>query len=581
MSFSRRSFLRSLAGGSLILPSIQQLRGSSETLFSPDPAQFELGFDFMDVARSVGLNFRNYYGGEKSKRYILEANGCGVAFFDYDNDGWLDILLLNGSRVEGFPAGQQPTNRLLHNNRDGSFTDRTEKAGLIRHGWSQGVCIGDYDNDGYEDLFLTYWGQNVLYHNNGDGTFTDVTAKAGLAGKAPRWGTGCTFLDYDRDGHLDLFVSNYLDFDFKTAMDPGTNPYCFFRGLAVNCGPRGLKPESNLLYHNNGDGTFTDVSESSGITKAGPYYGLTAVAADFDNDGWPDIYVANDVTPSLLYQNNHDGTFTEVGLLAGCAYDVNGKAMSGMGVGIGDYDCDGWFDIFRTNFSEEPPTLYHNNGKAIFSEVTQKAGVARYDRLVGWGCGFADFDNDGWLDLFYCNGATYPELDRAQFEDKYLEPSVLYRNLRDGRFEDVSARAGACVTARSRGMGCAFGDFDNDGNVDILINRMNDYPSLLRCRRKNNNHWISIRAIGTKSNRSAIGARFKCFTGNHVQMDEVRSGGSFISQNDLRIHFGLGTAEKIDRIEVQWPSGHSDVLRHLSVNQSIRLWEGGKYSRVK
>jgi hypothetical protein len=452
---------------------------------------------------------------------------------------------------------------------------------LVRHGWSQGVCIGDYDNDGFEDLFVTYWGHNVLYHNNGDGTFTDVTREAGLVGEVPRWGSGCTFLDYDRDGHLDLFVSNYLHFDFKTAMDPGTNPYCSFRGLAVNCGPRGLKPETNLLFHNNGDGTFTDVSEKAGITNASPSYGLTAVAADFDNDGWPDIYVANDVTPSLFYQNNHDGTFTESGVMAGCAYDENGRAMSGMGVGVGDYDCDGWFDIFRTNFSEEPPTLYHNNGKGNFSDVTYKAGVAKYDHLVGWGCGFFDPDNDGWLDIFYCNGAVYPELERAQVEDKYLEPSVLYRNLRNGRFEDVSARVGAPITARSRSMGCAFGDFDNDGNIDILINRMNDYPSLLRCQRKNHNHWITVRAIGVKSNRSGIGARLRCVTGDHAQIDEVRSGGSHISQNDLRIHFGLGAAEKVDRIEVQWPSGHMDVLRNLSVDRSIRVWEGGKYSQVE
>jgi hypothetical protein len=581
MNFSRRSFLRSVAGGSLLLPSVGQLARAGDVQAASGIANMNLGFDFTDVARSAGLNFRNYYGGEKSKRYILEANGCGVAFFDYDNDGWLDIFLLNGSRVEGFPAGQEPTNRLLHNNRDGTFVDRTEKAGLVRHGWNQGVCIGDYDNDGFEDLFVTYWGQNVLYHNNGDGTFTDVTREAGLAGNAPHWGTGCTFLDYDRDGHLDLFVANYLSFDFKTAMDPGTNPYCFYRDLAVNCGPRGLKPETNLLFHNNGDGTFTDVSDRAGITKTGLYYGLTAVSADFDNDGWPDIFVANDVTPSLLYMNNHDGTFTETGVLAGCAYDGNGRAMSGMGVGVGDYDCDGWLDIFRTNFSEETPTLYHNDGRASFTDATYKTGVAQYDHLVGWGCGFSDFDNDGWLDIFYCNGSVYPELETAHIEDKYLEPSVLYRNLGNGRFEDVSVQAGSCITARSRSMGCAFGDFDNDGNIDILINRMNDYPSLLRCRRKNNNHWITVRLIGVKSNRSAIGARLKCVTGSHVQIDEVRSGGSFISQNDLRIHIGLGTAKKVDRIEVQWPSGHLDVLANLGVNQSIRIWEGGKHSRVE
>ncbi len=578
---SRRFFLRSFAGGALIHPSLAQIAATSKPGLAAEATPIDLGYGLVDVARSAGLNFRNYYGGEKSKRYIIEANGCGVAFFDYDNDGWLDIFLLNGSRVEGFPPGQEPSNRLLRNNRDGTFVDRTERAGLIRHGWSQGVCVGDYDNDGFEDLFVTYWGHNVLYHNNGDGTFTDVTRKAGLIGDVPRWGSGCTFLDYDRDGHLDLFVSNYLHFDFETAMDPGTNPYCSFRGLSVNCGPRGLKPETNQLFHNNGDGTFSDVSGKAGISKVSPCYGLTAVAADFDNDGWPDIFVANDVTPSLYYRNNHDGTFTEAGVMAGCAYDANGRAMSGMGVAVGDYDCDGWLDIFRTNFSEEPPTLYHNDGKANFADVTYEAGVGKYDRLVGWGCGFFDPDNDGWLDLFYCNGAVYPELRRVQLEDKYLEPSVLYRNLRNGRFEDVSAIVGASITTPSRSMGCAFGDFNNDGNVGILINRMNDTPSLLQCQRKNKNHWINIRLTGVKSNRSGIGARLRCFTGDHVQTDEVRSGGSHLSQNDLRLHFGLGSAKKVDRVEVQWPSGQMDVLRNLSVDQSIRIWEGGRFAQMK
>jgi hypothetical protein len=569
-----------LGGGAILLPFGRPFAGAGGEPSASPSVQDDLGYSFADVARPAGLNFRNYYGGEKSKRYIIEANGCGIAFFDYDNDGWLDIFLLNGSRLEGFPPGQEPTNHLLQNNRDGTFADVTEKAGLVRHGWAQGVCIGDYDNDGFEDLFVTYWGENVLYHNNGDGTFTNVTRETGLAGGPPRWSTGCSFLDYDRDGHLDLFVSNYLVFDLKTARDPGTNPYCIYRALAVNCGPRGLEPETNLLFHNNGNGTFTDVSEKAGITKAGPDYGLTALAADFDNDGWPDIYVANDVTPSLLYQNNHDGTFTDIAVMAGCAYDDNGQAMSGMGVAAGDYDCDGWLDILRTNFSDETPVLYHNNGKAIFTDVTYQAGLAKYNRFVGWGCGFFDPDNDGWPDIFYCNGSVYPELESAQADVKYLEPRVLYRNLRNGRFEDVSARAGACITALSRNMGCAFGDFDNDGNVDILINRMNDTPSLLRCERKNHNHWIAVRVAGTKSNRSGIGTRLKCVTGDHVQIDEVRSGGSFISQNDLRVHFGLGSAEKVDLLEVQWPSGSVDILRNLPADQSIHVKEGGRYSRA-
>lgn len=564
----------------MLLPSRQARAATGIAWSAAGSAPGDLDFSFVDIAHSSGLNFRNYYGGEKTKRFIVEANGCGVAFYDYDKDGWLDIFLLTGSRLEGFPAGQEPSNRLFHNNRDGTFTDVTEKAGLIRHGWAQGVCIGDYDNDGFEDLFLTYWGQNVLYHNNGNGTFTDVTREAGLLRATPRWSTGCTFLDYDRDGYLDLFVSNYLVFDLKNAPDPGTNPYCTYRGLAVNCGPRGLPGETNQLYHNNGNGTFTEVSEKAGITNPNGYYGLTAVAGDFDNDGWPDIYVADDVTPSILYKNNHDGTFTDIALMAGCSFDANGRAMSGMGVGVGDYDCDGWLDLFRTNFSGETPTLYHNDGNAQFTDVTYAAGVGKYDRFVGWGCGFFDPDNDGWADIFYCNGSVYPELQTANQDIEYLEPRVLYRNLRNGRFEDVSALAGKCIFIPTRSMGCAFGDFDNDGDVDIVINQMNDNPSLLRCDCRSRNHWITVGMVGTKSNRSGIGCRLKCVTGNHAQIDEVRSAGSFLSQSDLRVHFGLGAAAKVDLLEVRWPSGQIDTLRNLAADQRLLVHEGGKFSQV-
>ena len=571
---SRRSLLRSFLSSALLVTpetSVPCLGLARDNLTSPDSP----GYTFVDVAEKAGLNIRNYYGGEKKKRYILEANGCGVAFFDYDNDGWLDIFLLTGSRFEGFPEGQEPTNHLLRNNRDGTFTDVTARAGLVRHGWAQGVCIGDYDNDGHDDLFVTYWGQNVLYHNNGDGTFTDVTAQAGLLSPRTRWSTGCAFVDYDRDGHLDLFVSNYLVFDPKTAPDPGTNPYCQYRGLAVNCGPKGMQGEVNTLYHNNGNGTFTDVSQVSGISEPSGYYGLGVLTGDFDNDGWPDIYVANDVTPSILYHNNHDGTFADIAVLSGCAYDENGRAMSGMGVAAGDYNCDGLLDIFRTNFSGETPTLYKNIGHSIFNDVTFEAGLGRHDRFVGWGCGFFDPDNDGWLDIFYCNGHVYPELESAGVEVRFLEPRVLYRNLGNGRFEDVSSRAGGCINVLSRNMGCAFGDFDNDGDVDILINKMNDCPSLLRCDRENRNHWIKVKLVGTRSNRSGIGSRLTCVTAGHSQIDEVRSGGSFISQNDLRVHFGLGTAEKVDSLEVRWPSGQVDIFRELAVDRIIQIEEGG------
>ena len=571
--------LKRLGGSGLLIPGSPLLSPARSKPVGRAASRFEttssgLGYTFQDVARRAGLNTRNYYGGETSKKYIIEANGCGVAFFDYDNDGWLDIFLLNGWRLDGFPSGQEPTNHLFYNNRDGTFTDVTRKAGLVRNGWGQGVCTGDYDNDGFEDLFVTYWGFNVLYHNNGDGTFTDVSRQARVAGERPRWGTGCTFVDYDRDGKLDLFVSNYLVFDLKAAPDPGTNPYCIYRGLEVNCGPRGFPGETNILYHNNGDGTFADISEKAGISQVTGNYGLGVLTGDFDNDGWPDIYVADDDTPSVLFQNQRNGTFNSAGVMAGLAFDANGRVTAGMGVAAGDYDCDGWLDIFRTNFSDETPTLYQNNRDGSFTDVTYPAGVAGRTLYVGWGCGFFDPDNDGWSDIFYCNGHVYPELARAHAGVEYREPRVLYRNLANGRFEDVSKLAGTCITAPSTSRGCAFGDFDNDGDVDIVINNMNDLPSLLRCDRASQNHWITIRVIGTKSNRSGIGARLKCVTGSHVQIDEVRSGGSYLSQNDLRVHFGLGAVKVIDRLEVRWPSGITDIVRNLPADRFIEIREG-------
>jgi enediyne biosynthesis protein E4 len=535
-----------------------------------------VGYTFTDVAAAAGLGARNYFGGEDRKKYILETTGSGAAFLDYDNDGWLDIFLVNGSRLEGFPRGQEPANHLYRNNHDGTFADVSEKSGLARHGWGQGVCAGDYDNDGLPDLFLTYWGENVLYRNEGKGTFADVTRKAGLQQTYQRWGTGCAFLDFDRDGLLDLFISNYLVFDLKNPPDPATNPYCRYRGLAVNCGPRGLQGETNLLYRNNGDGTFADVSEKAGIRKAAAYYGLGVLVGDFDNDEWPDVYVATDTTPSLLFRNNHNGTFTDIAVVAGCAYDENGKTQAGMGVTAADYDRDGWLDIFKTNFSEEMPNLYRNRGKANFHDAILQSGIGKNTRLVGWGSGFFDPDNDGWPDLFYCNGHIYPEIERAPLEVKYRQPRLLYRNLRNGRFEDVSAQVGEPITLPSTGRSCAFGDFDNDGDTDIVVNNMNDLPSLLRCDQKNPNHWIKIRLVGTRSNRSGIGARLKCVTGNLVQIDEVRSGGSFLSQNDLRVHFGLEAAERVDQLEIRWPSGQVDLFRNLPADRILTVREGEK-----
>jgi enediyne biosynthesis protein E4 len=578
---SRRQFL-GLAGMQLLssCPSVKAA-GLVDPQLMAGKTPLPLGYTIRDVAHEARLEFQHVCGGDSTKKYILETTGSGVAFVDYDNDGWLDIFLVNGSRLQAFGPGQSPTNKLFHNNRDGTFSDVTLKAGLSRSGWGQGVCIGDFDNDGNEDIFVTYWGEDVLYHNNGDGTFTDVSHRSQVAGSRTRWSTGCAFVDYDRDGYLDLFVTHYVDFSLQTAKDPGSNPYCVYRALAVNCGPRGLVGETSTLYHNNRDGTFTDVSTKAGIDGPSGYFGLGVLVADFDNDGWPDIYVASDSTPSLLFINGRDGTFREEATLRGIAFSEEGREQAGMGVAAGDFDNDGWLDILKTNFSDEAPNLYHNEGKAIFSDVTAAAGLNRKTHFVGWGCGFFDPDNDGLLDVFYCNGHVYPELERLHADTTYREPRVLYRNLGGGRFEDVSLLAGAAITTPATGRGCAFGDFNNDGRVDLVVNNQNSRPSLLTVTGQNQNHWINLHLVGTRSNRSAIGARVRCVAGPLSQIGEVRSGGSYLSQNDLRLHFGLRGQASIDLIEVHWPSGALDQWRNIPANQFLRLQEGGKFTALR
>ena len=539
----------------------------------------DLGVSFLDVARESGLNAKTIYGGEHKNKYLLETTGCGVAFYDYDNDGWLDIFLVNGSRLEGFPTGSEPTSHLFRNNRDGTFTDVTLKAGVAHSGWGQGVCVGDYDNDGWDDLFVTYFGKNVLYHNNGDGTFTDVSQKAGVAGKGTRWNTGCAFFDYDRDGHLDLFVANYIDLDLATAPLPESGP-CLYKSVMVACGPPGLQGGKNILYHNNGGGTFTDVSEASGILRANGTYGLGVLTADLDNDGWPDIYVANDSTSSVLYQNKRNGKFEDVAVEAGCALSPDGKPQAGMGIAAGDYDLDGNLDLVKTNFAGDTPSLYHNLGGGNFEDVTFTAGLGAHTQYLGWGCGFFDFDNDGWPDIFICNGHVYPEVEQVKTEAGYAQRKLLYRNLHNGRFADVSLEAGPGISEPSASRGAAFGDFDNDGDIDVIVNTVNDYPQLLRCDSKLDHNWIKVRTVGTKSNRSGIGARLLCVTQPpgeskpHRQIDEVRSGGGYFSQNDLRVHFGLGNAEKVETLEIRWPSGQVDTLKGIKGNQLIYVKEG-------
>ncbi len=584
MGSTRRQFLKSLSRSAYILP-FERLWASIRPDLARQPTlpsaadKTPLGVNFVNVAKESGLKTATIFGGEHKNKYLLETTGCGVAFYDYDNDGWLDIFFVNGSRLEAFPAGQNPTNRLFKNNRDGTFTDVTVRAGLVHSGWGQGVCIGDYDNDGYEDLFVAYFGKNVLYHNNGDGTFTDVSEKAGVAGNGKRWNSGCAFVDYDRDGKLDLFVANYIDLDLETAPAPESGP-CLYKGIMVACGPPGLTGGKNTLFHNNGDGTFTDVSKSSGILDANGTFGLGVLTADFDNDGWPDIYVANDSTASALYQNQKNGRFTDVALEAGCALNADGKPQAGMGVSAADYDLDGNLDIVKTNFAGDTPSLYHNLGAGTFEDATIPAGLGKHTQFLGWGCGFFDFDNDGWPDILICNSHVYPEVEQLSTEAGYRQRKLLYRNLRNGTFEDVSEIAGPGVSVPSASRGCAFGDFDNDGDVDFVVNCVNEAPQLIRSDTSLPSNWIKVRTIGTKSNRSGIGTRLRCVTAvsgeskPHSQIEEVRSGGGYFSQNDLRVHFGLGQAEKVDWLEIRWPSGIVDTLKDVKANQLVYVKEG-------
>jgi len=511
------------------------------------------------------------YGGIESKKYILEATGCGCAFIDYDNDGWMDLFLLSGTRLTGDPPGA--TNRLYKNNRDGTFTDITEKAGLKDVGWASGVCIGDYNNDGLEDIFCTYFGRNRLYRNNGDGTFTDVTKAAGLWSDQVRWGAGCSFLDYDRDGHLDLFVSNYVRFSFEHAPVPGENVNCNWKGVPVECGPRGLPTGKHSLYHNNGDGTFTDVSQKAGIAGATGSYGMTVVAADLDEDGWTDIFVACDSTPSLLFMNNHDGTFREEGVLRGVALSDDGMEQAGMGVGVGDYDLDGHLDLFKTHFAEDANGLYRNDGRGNFDDVTRSSRLAVDTRYICWGAGIVDLDNDGYPDLFMVTGSVYPEVERKLPQYANKTPRAVFRNLGNRTFEELGEEAGPGVAEAHCSRGCAFGDFDNDGDIDILIVNLNEPPSLLRNDIKHKQNWIKVKLEGVKSNRSAIGARVLALYGGKVQAQAVLSQSSFYSCNDSRLHFGLGDSSAVD-IEVYWPNGLREHFKNLAANRLITLREG-------
>lgn len=565
--WNRRDLLRTIPAAILSSLFSSKLSAASGATLPLSPfSRFE------DVAHGAGLTDPTICGEEDSFTYIIESMATGCAFFDYDNDGWMDIFILSSQRLKNTPP--DATNRLYKNNRDGTFTNVTVAAGLVDIGWAHGVCVGDYNNDGFEDLFLTYYGQNRLYRNNGDGTFTNVTREAGLLHPRTRFCSGCTFVDYNRDGYLDLFVSNYLEIDLATAPRPSLSVVnCNFENVPVNCGPNGLPKAQNYLYRNNGDGTFADVSKESKIGEIRGSYCLTAVSFDADEDGWPDIFVACDSTPSLMLMNNHDGTFREEGLIRGIALSADGRQMSGMGVGVGDFNLDGHTDLVKTHILDQATGIYCNDGKGYFDDLTTQTGLNKETRYTCFGAGLVDFDNDGYPDILITTGSVYPELDRLSPKYALRTPTVLFRNRGDGTFAELGSEAGSGIVSRHCSRGLAFGDFDNDGDVDVLIMNVNEPPSLLRNDAPAENHWIKIRLEGVKSNRSAIGARVLAHYAGKVQAQEVLSQSGYLSASDPRLHFGLGAATTAD-IEIHWPLGLVEKYPALAAGQLFTIREG-------
>ena len=537
---------------------------------------------FVDVAAEAGIQMDNVNGGVTTKKYIIETTGSGVAVLDYDRDGSPDIFLVNGDSLDANTHGdaaRRPTSHLYHNNHDGTFTDVTRAAGLTASGWGQGACVGDYDNDGYDDLYVTYYGKNHLYHNEHDGTFKDVTESAGVAGTGNEWGAGCAFVDYDRDGKLDLIVSNYVHFDVKTAPRPGQGVMCIWKGTPVMCGPRGLESTPNVLYHNLGGGKFANVSKSSGIENTNGHYCLSVSPLDYNGDGWPDIYVACDSTPSILYRNNKDGTFTDVAAIAGVAYDEDGREQAGMGSTVADYNGDGFPDLFKTNFSDDTSSLYRNNGDGTFTSQIFEAGLGLNTQYLGWGAMFMDMDNDGWPDILIANGHVYPEVDTSHLGASYREPRLVYWNQGNGKFKDMSKQSGPGCTTPESSRGLAIADFWNDGRLSAVVNNMSAKPMLLVNQAENKNHWLGIITIGTRSNRDGIGAVVTVSAGDRKYIQEVRSGSSYLSSNDLRLHFGLGSSSSVDRIDVRWPSGLVEQFTKINVDGFTTLTEGTGSSR--
>lgn len=541
---------------------------------------------FVDEAPKAGLTVRNTNGSAETKKYILEATGSGVAILDYDRDGYPDIFLVNGTNLPNekpAPNQPRPSSHLFHNNRDGTFTDVTVKAGLTSTGWGQGACVGDYDNDGFDDLYVTGYGKGRLFHNGGDGTFREVAEQAGVAGSGDQWGTGCAFVDYDRDGKLDLAVATYVHFDLSKTPAPGEGAGCTWKGAAVMCGPRGLPYAPNLLFHNLGNGKFENVSRTSGIEKTSGHYCFSITTLDYNDDGWPDLYVACDSTPAILYRNNHDGTFTDVGADIGVAFNEDGREQAGMGSAAADIDGDGRLDLFKTNFSDDTATLYHANPDNTFTDVTFAAGLGINTDALGWGTAFLDTDNHGYPDILVANGHVYPEVDSAKLGALYREPRLLYRNpgphsTPEGplvRFTDISKTSGPGLTTPAPSRGLATADLFNDGRLSAVVNNVSDVPMLLVNTALNSNHWLGVQLRGTTSNRDAIGARVTLRSATRLWVDEVRSGSSYNSSNDLRLHFGLGQITALTSVEVRWPTGRTE---HFPVparlEQILHLEEG-------
>jgi enediyne biosynthesis protein E4 len=542
---------------------------------APWPVQFH------DVADRAGLRVPSVYGGVDRKRFIIETNGAGVAWIDLDDDGWVDAIVLGGTRLASGARHDDPeiaragsTTRVYHNRRDGTFADITDRSGLGRTAWASSICAGDYDNDGAVDLFVTSFGTNVLYRNRGGLRFDDRSAAAGLPVTGARWGSGCSFLDYDRDGDLDLFVANYLAFDLATAQEPGQGVNCLWKGIPVNCGPKGLPTDTNLLYRNGGDGRFADVSDLSGIARVRNRFPMSVVAADLDEDGWVDLYVASDSTAAIHYRNNQDGTFSDVAVARGTAFSENGMSQAGMGAAAGDIDADGRLDLVKTHFADDIPALFRALGNGRFEEVAMAAGLGSQNRYVEWGTGLVDFDNDGWQDLLYVTGNVYPEVERQMPDYPYKGPRIVFRNRGRGSFDDVSATSGPGATTPQSSRGAAFGDFDNDGDVDVLVMNMNEPPSLLRNDVTAGNSWLQVRLEGTTSNRAGLGATVRVTAAGRTQARAALSQSSYYSHDDLRLPFGLGKSARVERVEIQWPSGRREVVADVGANQIVTVREG-------